>query len=255
MKRNDGKIGFGEIFKGYGEALDIISDKQRELSVWKGETTELIKPLSQVDLMKLQTKVTEIVNNMQVITHNYNSVLHRCNVLTDKCEVLSIENKQIQKEYLMVKKDYCEIKEENEGLKKELKHIQDLTDIISFTHSKECSELKNRAKKKVITMLGGDITDERYKLFYKKYIMNLYSYIKKELEVSSIDKIPTSKLNKAEELLVKWTPTQAFKKKLIVDLVRDTTPTKNGGYRVNIETVVQFNSLMDKFNGEPEKYM
>lgn len=241
MIRKDGSNGFGEVFKVYGDALDLISQNQKELSAWKGETTELMKPLNEVDLVKLSNTVITLSNDLRSISNTCNQIM--------------IDNKEIQKDYLAIKKDYILLKEENEQLKNDLKHIQGLTDVISFTCSKECAKLKNKAKKKILVMLGGNTSDERYKLFYKKYIMNLYDYIKKNLEVSSIDRIPTNKLSEAEALLGKWIPTPAFKKKLITELVKDTTPTKDGAYKVKIETVVQFNSLMDKFNGEPEKYM
>lgn len=241
MKRKDGKKGFGEIFKGYGDALDIMAQEQKELSVWKGETTELIQPLTKVDIVGLQKTVGSLNNDVRK--------------LTSLCERVTLEYGQMKKEYLGVRKDYCLIKEENEKLKEDLAHLQELTDVISLTCSKECADLKNMAKKKVMVMLGGNTTDERYKLFYKKYIMNLYSYIKKELGVSSIDKIPTVKLEEAKRLLAKWQPTLSFKKKLITDLVKETTPTKNGAFKTKVETVVQFNSLMEKYNGEPEKYI
>lgn len=262
MKREDGKMGFGEIFKGYGDALDIISEKQKELSVWKKDTTEIIKPLREVDVVELNNVVGDMKNTLQEmknkyskLSHNYDTLEHRCNILSNTCDSLKIENKQLIKEYLSVKNDYCKIREENENLKNDLIHLQGLTDIISLTCSKECTELKNNAKKKVLLMLGGSVTDDRYKLFYKKYIMNLYGYIKKELGVSSIDKIPTVELAKAQDLVGKWQPTLSFKKKLITDLVKETTPTKNGAFKTKVETVVQFNSLMEKYNGEPEKYI
>lgn len=262
MKREDGKMGFGEIFKGYGDALDIISEKQKELSVWKKDTTEIIKPLREVDVVELNNVVGDMKNILQEmknkyskLSHNYDTLEHRCNILSDMCDTLKIENKQILKQYLGVSENYCKVREENENLKNDLIHLQELTDVISLTCSKECADLKNMAKKKVMVMLGGNTTDERYKLFYKKYIMNLYSYMKKELGVSSIDKIPTVKLAKAQDLVGKWQPTLSFKKKLITDLVKETTPTKNGAFKTKVETVVQFNSLMEKYNGEPEKYI
>lgn len=240
MKKKDGRMGFGEIFKGYGDALDIISEKQKELSVWKGKTIELVKPLEKVDIVGLQKTVGSLTNDVKKITN--------------VCERLKVEYIQMKKEYVGVRNDYCLVKEENKQLKKELLHVQELTDIISFTCSKECADFKNRAKRKVLLMLGGNVTDNRYKLFYKKYIMNLYGYIKKEIGVSSIDKIPTAKLEEAKDLLNKWQPKPSFKTKLIKDLKEDTSPDKNGNFRVKNEVVTQFNALMNTYD-DPVKYM
>lgn len=247
MIKENGKRGFGEVFKVYGDALDIITSKQRELSTWKGETTELVKPLNQVDIVELKQTVLNLQNDFKNISNKFNLLSVENKTIKNECE-------NIRSEYRAVKKSYCEVKEENEKLKEDLEHVQELTDIISFTCSKECSELKNNAKKKVLTMLGGSVTDDRYKLFYKKYIMNLYGYIKKEIGVSSIDKIPTAKLELAKMILARWQPTPVFKTKLITDLREDTTPDKNGDYRVKQEVVNQFNSLMTRFD-DPVKFM
>lgn len=240
MIRENGNKGFGEIFKDYGDALDIMRNKQKELSVWKGDANKVIQPFSKIDLENFITSVSTVTNEVKK--------------LSGKFDILSMENESLKKEYVGVRNDYCLIKEENEQLKKELLHVQELTDIISFTCSKECADFKNRAKRKVLLMLGGNVTDNRYKLFYKKYIMNLYGYIKKEIGVSSIDKIPTAKLEEAKNLLNKWQPKPSFKTKLIKDLKEDTSPDKNGNFRVKNEVVTQFNALMNTYD-DPVKYM
>lgn len=242
------KVGFGEIFKTYGESLDSVIGSQKELSVWKEETDSLIKPLKDVDVVNIDKNlgilIEEKAKTYKLLKKMKEELIKTRNIVGD-----------INDKLITVERDNTILKDENKALKQSVSHLEHLTDIISFTRSSECAELKRIAKKKVLTMLGGSVTDERYKLFYKKYIMNLYGYVKKELKVSSIDKIPTSKLEEANKLVGKWIPTPSFKSKLISDLVEETKPNKSGAFKVKVETVAQFNSLMERFNGEPHKYM
>lgn len=233
--------GFGDIFKNYGDALDIIATKQGELSVWKKDTSEVIKPLSNVDLISID-------KNVKALLETYRE-------MNTSLQLLELTANNLSKDNKILTKQVATLTEENESLKKKIVHIEELTDIISFTHSSECAELKKIAKRRVLAMLGGSVTDERYKLFYKKYIMNLYGYVKKELKVSSIDKIPSSKLEQATQLVTKWKPSPVFKNKLISDLVNETTPNKRGAFKVKVETVAQFNALMERYGGELHKYI
>lgn len=133
--------------------------------------------LSSDDLQALQKKIEE--KRMTDLESNFkksNSALTK-----------------LQKQFEILKEDNRKISEELNKTNEEVKEIKDKTMTIEFDDPKQLREITNLAKRRMITLFGGDLSSPQYKLLFKPCLIGLYGNIKTTFGINKIGKIKNEK--------------------------------------------------------------